>query len=188
MSEDPIGFNGGLINLRDYVGNSPTNYADPSGYVGAGAIGWGAGIGFGEAAGATGAAAAFGAGAACSAAGVAGYYVGSKAAPYTSVPLATGIVNLWYWVFSSDPSKPIRDEAVQRRIDELRDKIKDVGDEIASKLADCYGYGKHSVAGSLQNLQQLLNELAQLEAENPITPPKNNPDDPWAGPAPMQPY
>ncbi len=31
MSEDPIGFAGGLENISDYVGNSPTNYTDPAG-------------------------------------------------------------------------------------------------------------------------------------------------------------
>ena len=31
MSQDPIGFAGGQANLYEYVGNSPTNYTDPSG-------------------------------------------------------------------------------------------------------------------------------------------------------------
>ncbi len=31
MSEDPIGFAGGLENISDYVGNSPTNHTDPTG-------------------------------------------------------------------------------------------------------------------------------------------------------------
>jgi RHS repeat-associated protein len=33
MQEDPIGFKGGLTNLHDYVGNSPTNETDPSGEI-----------------------------------------------------------------------------------------------------------------------------------------------------------
>src|SRR5690606_27852821 len=31
LSEDPIGFDGGDVNLRRYVGNSPTSATDPSG-------------------------------------------------------------------------------------------------------------------------------------------------------------
>jgi RHS repeat-associated protein len=31
ISEDPIGFNGGSINLYEYVGNNPINYTDPKG-------------------------------------------------------------------------------------------------------------------------------------------------------------
>jgi RHS repeat-associated protein len=34
ISEDPIGFNAGDANLYRYVGNSPTNFIDPSGNVG----------------------------------------------------------------------------------------------------------------------------------------------------------
>ena len=34
ISEDPIGFNAGDANLYRYVGNSPTNYNDPSGNAG----------------------------------------------------------------------------------------------------------------------------------------------------------
>jgi len=36
LSEDPIGFGGGLTSLADYVGNDPVNEADPSGFVGDG--------------------------------------------------------------------------------------------------------------------------------------------------------
>jgi RHS repeat-associated protein len=43
ISEDPIGFGGGDTNLYRYVGNSPTNYTDPTGEI-ANAI---AGAGFG---------------------------------------------------------------------------------------------------------------------------------------------
>ncbi len=33
MSQDPIGFDGGLTNLHDYVNNSPTNFVDPTGLL-----------------------------------------------------------------------------------------------------------------------------------------------------------
>ncbi len=33
ISEDPVGLAGGDVNLYGYVGNSPTNFTDPSGYV-----------------------------------------------------------------------------------------------------------------------------------------------------------
>lgn len=33
ISQDPIGFGGGDSNLYAYVGNSPTNYTDPSGHI-----------------------------------------------------------------------------------------------------------------------------------------------------------
>ena len=44
MSEDPIGFAAGDANLYRYVGNSPTNFVDPSGLVCEGAA-WGTAIG-----------------------------------------------------------------------------------------------------------------------------------------------
>jgi len=31
ISEDPIGFEGGTVNLHEYVGNNPVNYSDPQG-------------------------------------------------------------------------------------------------------------------------------------------------------------
>jgi RHS repeat-associated protein len=38
MSEDPIGFDGGQTNLREYCGNSPTNGIDPSGLASHGVL------------------------------------------------------------------------------------------------------------------------------------------------------
>jgi RHS repeat-associated protein len=38
ISEDPIGFGGGDINLYAYVGNNPINYKDPTGMVSAGFV------------------------------------------------------------------------------------------------------------------------------------------------------
>jgi len=46
ISEDPIGFNGGDVNLYGYVGNDPVNLVDPYGLIGyPGAAGLGAGLG-----------------------------------------------------------------------------------------------------------------------------------------------
>jgi RHS repeat-associated protein len=38
INEDPLGFGAGDTNLRRYVGNSPTNYTDPSGLITCGTI------------------------------------------------------------------------------------------------------------------------------------------------------
>jgi RHS repeat-associated protein len=40
ISEDPIGFEGGDVNLYGYVGNSPVNYVDPSGLNPAAIAAW----------------------------------------------------------------------------------------------------------------------------------------------------
>jgi len=55
ISEDPIGFDGGDVNLYGYVGNSPLNFRDPDGRIFLPGAGIGFGIGF--VAGAVGAAA-----------------------------------------------------------------------------------------------------------------------------------
>lgn len=42
ISEDPIGFEGGDVNLYNYVGANPVNFTDPSGLINWSRVGWGA--------------------------------------------------------------------------------------------------------------------------------------------------
>ncbi len=52
-------------------------------------------------------------------------------------------------------------------VEALREKIATLTEEIESKLADDFGYGRHRVTGSEGYLDQLMKELADLVAKGP---------------------
>jgi RHS repeat-associated protein len=58
-------------------------------------------------------------------------------------------------------------EQWQEHVDALQDKIDELQDKIQSIQDAEYGYGPHRVGGSLQELKELMNEMAHLMANKP---------------------
>jgi hypothetical protein len=68
---------------------------------------------------------------------------------------------------SSNAPGKLTEQKWQEQVDALQNKIDDLQDKIQSILDTVYGYGKHRVDGSMQELKELMKQLADLMANKP---------------------
>ena len=157
LSEDPIGL-GPDVNPYRYVGNSPSNYIDPSGLEAA-TIGIGIGLGAGELGAVGTGAAVVGGGVAVAGAGYCGYRIGQGIDKAGLNPLTPIGVAIGGGIIKSTPGT--FDDHTLRRIEELQGQLGDIERKIDEITNDVRGYGKHCVDKSVQRLEQIAKELAE---------------------------